>query len=242
MCDPLPYRGKKLLSLAKKELCRASKLIKNNKLLFITIGVMFVSGAGEFWNFQTSPIVQASVLSQEVGFEKLESPLFEKKAIFPVATEKQMVASQASMVPAQIGEFEKNLLSIVGDTPIAEMVPFIAKRDSKVAAFLVGIAKKESSFGLASPSKDGNDCHNYWGYKGLGSKGEVQGYSCFASAQEAIETVGDRIETLVGNDRNTPAKMVDTWKCGRSCVGDPGATSWVATVALYFDEIVSSEG
>jgi hypothetical protein len=118
------------------------------------------------------------------------------------------------------------------------MVPFISKREEKVAAFLVGIAKKESSLGLASPSKDGKTCYNYWGYKGSGGRGTGMGYACFASAEEAVKTVGDRIEVLVAKERNTPARMVDTWKCGRSCGGDPGAAGWVATVAFYFDKIV----
>jgi hypothetical protein len=242
MCDPLLFRGKKLLKSAKKQLSSAAKLIKNHNLLFVAIGMMSIGGLATGWNFQSTSVAQAASLSQETALEQLDSPLFEKKAIFPDVVEKTTTLREVSTVQPQVSEFEKSLLSIVGDTPIAEMVPFIAKRDNKVAAFLVGIAKKESSFGLASPSKNGNDCHNYWGYKGVGSRGEVEGYSCFASAQEAIETVGDRIETLVGNDRNTPAKMVDTWKCGRSCAGDPGAPSWVSTVALYFDEIVKNEG
>ncbi|NTW27648.1 MAG: hypothetical protein HGA36_04945 [Candidatus Moranbacteria bacterium] len=134
--------------------------------------------------------------------------------------------------------FTEKLYAIVGDAPIREMVPFISQRNEKVAAFLVGIAKKESSFGLASPSKDGKTCYNYWGYKGTGGRGTGMGYACFASAQEAIQVVGDRIEVLVDKERNTPARMVDTWKCGKSCAGDPGASSWVATVTLYFDKIV----
>jgi hypothetical protein len=118
------------------------------------------------------------------------------------------------------------------------MVPYISKRDEKVAAFLVGIAKKESSFGSASPSKDGKTCYNYWGYKGSAGRGTGMGYACFASAEEAVRIVGDRIETLVGKQRNTPSRMVDTWKCGVSCAKDPGAPGWVSTVALYFDKIV----
>ena len=135
-------------------------------------------------------------------------------------------------------QFAQKLYEIVGDAPIKEMVPFISKRDEKVAAFLVGIAKKESSLGLASPSKDGQTCYNYWGYKGEGQRGTGMGYACFASAQEAVKTVGDRIEELVDKDRSTPSRMVDTWKCGRSCAGDPGAPGWVSTVALYFEKII----
>jgi len=134
---------------------------------------------------------------------------------------------------------EKRLYDMVGDAPIREMVPFIAQRDSRVAAFLVGIAKKESSFGFASPSKDGITCYNYWGYKGSAGRGTGMGYACFASAEEAVQVVGDRLGVLVEKKRDTPLRMVDTWKCGVSCEGDPGAPGWVSTVALYFDKIVN---
>ncbi len=245
MSDPLPSRGKKLLNFVKKDLQCSLNIIKNNKFLFIVIGVMMMGIFGKVWDFQPAPYAQAYVGEEKV-LRELNSPMFEKKNIFTINNKKEninpIVKEQATSRDAQIGNLEENLLSIVGDTPIREMVPFIAKRDSKVAAFLIGIAKKESSFGLASPSKNGDDCHNYWGYKGTGSRGAVSGYSCFASAQEAIEIVGNRIEVLVGNDRNTPAKMVDTWKCGRSCAGDPGAPGWVSTVATYFDRIVKIEG
>lgn len=138
-------------------------------------------------------------------------------------------------------KFAEKLYEIVGEAPIKEMIPFISERDERVAAFLVGIAKKESSFGFASPSKEGKTCYNYWGYKGSAGRGTGMGYACFASAEEAIQIVGDRIEVLVGKERNTPARMVDTWKCGRSCASDPGAPGWVSTVALYFNQIVSSK-
>ena len=118
------------------------------------------------------------------------------------------------------------------------MVPFISVRDEKVAAFLVGIAKKESSFGLQSPSKDGKTCYNYWGYKGEGTRGVGMGYACFGSPEEAVKVVGDKLQSLVEKERNTPARMVDTWKCGRSCAGDSGAPGWVATVASYFEKLV----
>ena len=149
-----------------------------------------------------------------------------------------ITGNQKAEQEKQSHQFAEKLYTIVGETPIKEMVPFISERDDKVAAFLIGMAKKESSFGLASPSKDGQTCYNYWGYKGEGQRGTGMGYACFASAEEAIKVVGDRIETLVGKGRNTPARMVDTWKCGVSCAGDPGAPSWTATVALYFNQIV----
>lgn len=250
MSDPLPYRGKNLPRFEGGHLRSALNLNKKNSILFVFIGVMSIGLLGKFWMLPSTSYAYAYT-GEQADVQRLESPLFEKQNIFAVENEeknkkasvgKSESSNEDAMKKEQSGDLEGNLFEIVGNTPIREMVPFMAKRDKKVAAFLVGIAKKESGFGIASPSKNGNDCHNYWGYKGVGSRGDVSGYSCFGSAQEAIETVGDRIETLVNKNLSTPARMVDTWKCGRSCSGDPGASSWVSTVALYFDKIVNSEG
>lgn len=137
--------------------------------------------------------------------------------------------------------FEQQLYAMVGETPIKDMVPDIAQRDQRVAALLIGIAKKESSFGQHVPKLDGKDCFNYWGYKGSGKRGTGMGYACFESTGEAIRTVGDRIENLVKKDLDTPAKMV-VWKCGSSCVAhDPAAVKkWISDVEHYFYEIVQS--
>jgi hypothetical protein len=172
-----------------------------------------------------------------------QSDLFEKKEKAPSSIDRQ----PANLIAAATGgdgnsDLSGKISDLVGDAPIKEMIPFISKEDVRVAAFLVGIAQKESSLGAASPSKGGQDCYNYWGYKGEGGRGNVLGYSCFASAQEAVETVGSRIQRLVDNQRNTPSRMVDTWKCGGSCAGDPGAPSWVETVSQDFNKIVTNVG
>jgi hypothetical protein len=134
-------------------------------------------------------------------------------------------------------DFKNKLLNLVGDAPIKDMVPDIAKEDTDVAAYLVGIAKKESSWGLASPSKDGKTCYNYWGYKGSGSRGTGMGYSCFGSPQEAVETVGGRIGNLINQGLKTPSQMV-VWKCGGSCAGDDGAQSWIGAVSTYYQKVL----
>jgi hypothetical protein len=201
--------------------------------------------------FDTQPIFYAHAYSTTDNFDEsvnFESKLWtEKPRIFEKDETGQnniiMLASaqtdkQNKNSEAVSDQFVQKIYEIVGDSPIKEMVPFISKRDEKVAAFLVGIAKKESSLGEHSPLKDGHTCYNYWGYKGSAGNGSVLGYACFASAEEAVETVGNRIEVLVGKDHNTPEKMVNTWKCGTNCNGDPGAPGWVATVAIYFEKIV----
>ncbi len=134
---------------------------------------------------------------------------------------------------------EKILSEMVQGHPISEMIPYISKRDKKVAAFLVAIAKKESDWGTHSPKVDGRDCHNYWGYKG-GYKPTSSGYSCFDSPEQAVSVVGDKIESLIEKKIDTPERML-VWKCGSSCKShDPaGVKKWVADVRTYWKKFDS---
>lgn len=136
-------------------------------------------------------------------------------------------------------QLERKLYATLGNSPMKEMVPYMAKKDAKVAGLLVGIAKIESGFGVASPSREGKTCYNYWGYKSSGSRGQAMGYACFGSAEEAVSTVGGRIETLVQKKLDTPAKMI-VWKCGSSCSGHDSVSvqRWIGNVSDYFNKIV----
>ena len=240
MCDSFFSKGKKLLEnriLTKN----VQFIIKNNKIILASILVVFLGLVPRIWNMQATLYAHAYTSNNTENTEKIDSPLFDKQPnLFVVEDNKnKLSASKKNKSHSLVNkDFASKLHAIVGDSPIKEMVPFISKRDKKVAAFLIGIAKKESSFGEHSPSQGGQDCYNYWGYKGSAGNGSVKGYACFSSAEEAVEIVGNRIEVLVGKNRNTPASMVNTWKCGTSCKGDPGAPSWVSTVALYFNKIV----
>lgn len=242
MSRPLFFRGKIPLGL-KRKIRKTLLVMRSNKILFTISLIVVIGFFVQLLN--TEPVLQAHA---EVGgivlSRPLNSPLFKQETFLAKndsAEElslKELIDEENGSVSASTDVFRKKLYDIVGDAPIREMVPFISKRDEMVAAFLVGIAKKESSFGFHSPSKDGKTCYNYWGYKGSAGRGTGMGYACFSSAEEAIKVVGDRIEVLVKKDRNTPARMVDTWKCGKSCAGDPGAPSWISTVKFYFDKIV----
>jgi hypothetical protein len=46
------------------------------------------------------------------------------------------------------------------------MAPYISEQNQDTAAFIVGIAKKESNWGKRVPKREGKDCYNYWGYRG----------------------------------------------------------------------------
>jgi uncharacterized membrane protein len=136
---------------------------------------------------------------------------------------------------------EKEILKYVKGRPMEDMAPYIAKQPRIVAAFLVGIAMKESKFGTYSPKLGGLDCHNYWGFKGGGTT-TPGGYTCFNSPGEAIQTVGKRIAKLVDSGRTNPSAMV-IWKCGSSCSWDnpENVRKWIADVGVNFYKINSKE-
>lgn len=135
---------------------------------------------------------------------------------------------------------ENNIKELVEGYPIEQMVPYIIQKDNLTAAFLVSIAKKESNWGKRVPVLDGEDCFNYWGYRGIRDRMGTGGHTCFDSPQDAVDTVGKRIETLIRKyELTTPEDMI-IWKCGSSCAGhsDYGVRKWISDVSLYFDKII----
>lgn len=123
--------------------------------------------------------------------------------------------------------------------PIEMMLAKISEKDEKVAAFIIGIAKKESNWGVYSPKKYGRDCYNYWGYRG-GYNQTESGYSCFDNPEQAVDEIGGRIEKLISQNINTPERMI-VWKCGHTCAGhDPqGVKKWISDVSLYYNKLNS---
>lgn len=124
--------------------------------------------------------------------------------------------------------------------PIHEMSESIARFDKSVAGLLVGIAKKESSWGEHAPSKGGQDCYNYWGYKGAAGRGTSMGYACFSSREEAVEIVGNRLVKLVEKRASSePSRLVTSWKCGNSCASHSkeSVSKWVSDVHKYYSQI-----
>lgn len=138
---------------------------------------------------------------------------------------------------------EQEITALVAGYPLMDMTATIAKQERPVAAFLVGIAKKESNWGKHAPIKNGGDCYNYWGYKGAGGRGNASGYACFVSKEEAVATVAGRLFTLVRIQHlDTPAKML-VWKCGSSCAGHSpeSVRSWIGTVDTYYKKITAPD-
>ena len=140
---------------------------------------------------------------------------------------------------ANDGDLKFDIEKIVKNTPMAAMIDSISEKDRTVAAFIVGIAMKESKFGAYAPHIAGRDCYNYWGLK-AGGKTTAGGYSCFSSPEDAVSVVGKTVEKMVAKGVHTPAQAI-SWKCGSSCAGhDPtGVRKWVADVGVNFYKINS---
>ncbi len=137
-------------------------------------------------------------------------------------------------------QFRMTLERLLRNEPMAPMASLIAKRDRETAAFLVSIARKESSWGRHAPSKDGIDCFNYWGFKGEGSRGVGMGHACFGSREEAVETVGNRLAVLIHEKKlNSPERLI-VWKCGSSCAGHSpeSVAKWIADVRFIYARIL----
>jgi hypothetical protein len=131
---------------------------------------------------------------------------------------------------------EKKMREMVTGYPIEKMVPRIAEKNPVVAAFMISIARQESEWGKHVPLYQGEDCWNYWGWRGKNPVG-TGGHTCFLSPEDAVDTVAKRLEFLVGNQKlNTPAKMI-IWKCG-DCSWDNqrDMQRWINTVNKYFQK------
>jgi len=145
--------------------------------------------------------------------------------------------SFASLKMKAATPLQKNIRKLVNGYPMEAMVPYLGKRDQRVAAYLVAIAKKESNWGRYSPKKDGQECYNFWGYRGQENP-TASGYSCFQSPAQAVSIVGQRVKKLLAKKIDTPRKMV-LWKCGASCTRGEArsAAKWIRDVSLYYNKL-----
>lgn len=135
---------------------------------------------------------------------------------------------------------EAKIREMVAGYPIESMVPYIMEKDKVVAAFLVGIAKKESAWGKRVPLMNEHDCFNYWGYRGKRRLMGTGGHTCFNSPKDAVDTVSRRLEKLVNAEKvDTPAKMMVVWKCGYDCSTHAKADTkkWIQDVDMYFHKL-----
>lgn len=133
---------------------------------------------------------------------------------------------------------EKEIEQMVKGYPIEEMTPYIASYDREVAAFLVGIAKKESNWGKRKPVLAGEDCYNYWGFRMKSERMGSGGHTCFDNPKEAVDAVASRIDQMVKEENlDTPKKMA-VWKCGYNCTHPTASVKkWEQDVKYYYDQL-----
>jgi hypothetical protein len=150
------------------------------------------------------------------------------------SAELRTVASARDLESKKPTELHSELKQIIKNAPMSKMIDYIARKDRAVAAYIVGIAMKESKFGTYAPRKNGADCYNYWGYRGKENTTK-SGYSCFDSPAHAVAVVGGKIESMLSNGPRTPAQMI-SWKCGSSCAGhDPASVNkWISDVSINY--------
>lgn len=223
---------------------KIGKKLKNqkNKSKFILTTILLVTMGCFFYSDSVKSQIIGVDAKHFSGIDKELSEKVAKEYDFKNNNDESFLFEEQKGIDQEIlvkNNLEEGIKEITKNHPIEEMAPFIANYDKRIAALIVGIAKKESNWGFHSPSKNGRTCYNYWGYKGQGSRGVAMGYGCFDSPKEAVDAIGGRIDELVNKKKiDTPQKMV-VWKCGSSCAGhDPsGVRKWISDVSIYFNKI-----
>lgn len=164
------------------------------------------------------------------------TPVFlaSQQRVLGVATEN---GDTVSIVNREV--FERDLQKMLKGYPIADMIPYIVQQDKRVASYLVAIAKKESDWGKHIPVYYGENCFNYWGYRGQDEIMGSAGHTCFDTPKEAVSTVAKRLNRLVIEQGLTTASELIVWKCGFSCAAhDPyGVSKWISDVAGYYEKV-----
>ncbi len=89
---------------------------------------------------------------------------------------------------------------------------------------------------------NGEDCFNYWGYRGVRDRMGTGGHTCFDNPKDAVDTVGKRITTLIKKYKLTTPEDMIVWKCGSSCAGhnNYGVQKWILDVGYYFKKVIKN--
>lgn len=236
MTDPLPSL-KKL-----RDIYEEIDTVKKNHIKLSFIILMLSMGLFFYFVSDNQALARRNDAPSQVAPETIDPlrRIGKGMKIFDSAAESSCLKTEV-FAQAEVVTADKSIIAeTVAGSPMAEMVPALEQRSKEVSSYLVAIAKKESDWGVHSPKKAGRDCYNYWGYRGKENT-TASGYSCFDSPSHAVEVVGDRIEKLLNQNINTPAKMV-VWKCGSNCEtagGQAAANKWISDVKLYHDRLSS---
>lgn len=222
---------------------KAQLSIKNNLKTHISEKQEF------YWPVLVAITLLLFVFASKIAFAKEVGspnnlPIESNSKLNIVGFRKYAIQPNVIAVEESNGENEglrNDVAGIVKNTPMAAMIDSISEKDRTVAAFIVGIAMKESKFGVYSPKMGGRDCYNYWGLK-AGGKTTAGGYTCFSSPEDAVKGVSKTVEKMVAKGVKTPAQAIG-WKCGSSCAGHGAANvqKWISDVAINFNKINSKK-
>lgn len=172
-------------------------------------------------------------------------------AVYSVIAEQQyyenLLTKRAVVIQKNPKEIErenlkKDLHSLVDGHPIATMIPYIAQKDRKTAAYMIGIAKKESNWGMRKPVLEGQDCYNYWGFRATSERMGSGGHTCFDNPKEAVDVVAKRIDQIMSRNDVQSAKNMIVWKCGSDCSvtgGQSAANKWIKDVDMYAKKVLN---
>ncbi len=243
----------KFYSLLKnKRLIKLNSLKTNDINIYLLLGATILALGGFFYShnifakpLENKKMPSQSSVSQPTQIQQNSTPI--KQSTIKLKVSLEEIEKQVSLPlkntlnnTEPIDDTLKNeLTDILSGTPMENMIGSINKQDRIIAAFLVGIALKESQFGKHSPKLHGQDCYNYWGYRGKRARMGTGGHTCFDSPEDAVNTVSKRLKTLVFKQhRTTPQKML-IWKCGSSCAthSPTSVAKWVADVSIYFNKL-----
>lgn len=142
----------------------------------------------------------------------------------------------------EVDNLKRDLNALVKGSPMEKMVPYIAEQDRTTAAYMIGIAKKESNWGSRKPVLAGQDCFNYWGFRLTRARMGSGGHTCFDSPREAVNVVAGRIQQIIERNNAQSAKKMLVWKCGSDCSvtgGQASADKWAQDVDLYAQKVLN---
>lgn len=235
------FRGVELFTrYVKRFMSRLMPDLTPHKMLYgsIAFGIAFGMVSMAFMEHYFGPGVFAQ---SESSPQVVEAPIIED--VIPPASIESYDPNQDVFFEyfGQVTKekYEESIRDMVKGYPIEPMLPFIFAQDRLTAAFLIGIAKKESNWGKRVPVLDGQDCFNYWGYRGIRRMMGSGGHTCFNSRADAVATVSTRLQKLIQSEKlDTPEKMI-VWKCGFSCQGHSreSVKKWIADVDMYFSQL-----
>lgn len=185
-------------------------------------------GAGASAEGKTGKVIANSPTEQVLGMDEVKSDKETIKYIEDIAQELENTKKE---------EYRKKVEKMVKGYPIEKMLPYLLEKDRIIVAFYIGIARKESGWGVHVPVLDGKDCYNYVGYRGQRKLMGTGGHTCFNSRKDAVDTVTKRIEFLVKEKKlDTPAKM-SIWKCGSACNKDGQVGKWISDVESIYSKL-----